>query len=669
MDKPMPGLRIILISLLIGCTCALHGQSPLDSMRRAVLTAVPDTNKVILLLQLGDSLHDHEPKVALDHANEALDLAYKLNWHPLTARIEEMIGYTHNQLNNYSEALVHLHRSIPLHQANGDSMRAAEINWYLSGTYTSAGDTARARIHMRRYLQHAVATKSAEHIASAYRGLGHSFGPTDPQRALQYHRKALFTAEQAQETAEICLARASLAGQWAMIGANDSALVQYELALPVARKFRTHWPVMIILIGMSSVLDAVGRYGEAASIRQEALLLAVRHGDKRNESQIHQQIAQRCFETGRIDLALVHFRSSLALAKELKLLSSKTDALRGLLRCHQRNGSRDSAMMYLDLFLVNKDSLERSDQRMELVRLTAQMEYRSRQVADSLVHANEIGRLDDERTIERLRADRNRNRAFAFGGVALMLGLSAMLLWRGLLTRKQLAKRERELHAQQVDELLHQQEIKAFNAMLEGQEKERDRVAKDLHDRLGSMLSAIKMQVGALEGGVQEVRATQETQHRKVERLLDEAVGEVRRISHDMVTTTLSRFGLAKALEDLCDSVRVSGRLAVELQLFGLEQRLERSVEITVYRIVQELVSNVLKHAQARELSISVTRETGRLSVMVTDDGKGFDPAVAGKGIGLQNVRSRAATLGATVQLDSAPGKGSTVSVECPVVE
>jgi len=143
----------------------------------------------------------------------------------------------------------------------------------------------------------------------------------------------------------------------------------------------------------------------------------------------------------------------------------------------------------------------------------------------------------------------------------------------------------------------------------------------------------------------------------------------VRRISHDMVTTTLSRFGLAKAVEDLCDSVRVSGKLGVELQLFGLEHRLERSVEITLYRIVQELVSNVLKHAHATELSIAVTRQPGRLSVMVADDGHGFEPATVEKGIGLQNVRSRAATLGATVQFDSALGRGTTVSVECPVVE
>jgi signal transduction histidine kinase len=92
-------------------------------------------------------------------------------------------------------------------------------------------------------------------------------------------------------------------------------------------------------------------------------------------------------------------------------------------------------------------------------------------------------------------------------------------------------------------------------------------------------------------------------------------------------------------------------------------------VEIATYRIVQELVSNVLKHAKATELSIGVTRAPGRLSVVVSDNGVGFDPGYVSGGIGLSNVRSRATAIGATVQVDSTLGKGTTVSVECPVVE
>ncbi|MBK8950955.1 MAG: tetratricopeptide repeat protein [Flavobacteriales bacterium] len=237
-------------------------------------------------------------------------------------------------------------------------------------------------------------------------------------------------------------------------------------------------------------------------------------------------------------------------------------------------------------------------------------------------------------------------------GAAALLALIALLLYRSMRAQAT-CRKESELHAQRVDELLNQQEIKSINAMMEGQDKERDRVAKDLHDRLGSMLSAIKWQLGELEEDVSEVKSGQVAQYKKVTGMLDDAVGEVRRISHDLVAATLSRFGLAKALEDLRDTVQVNGRLNVELRHHGLDKRLERSMEIMLYRIVQELLSNVLKHANARNVSIDLTRMPGLVSVIVNDDGIGFDPNAVKNGMGLGNVRTRASAFGGSVHIDS----------------
>ena len=254
-------------------------------------------------------------------------------------------------------------------------------------------------------------------------------------------------------------------------------------------------------------------------------------------------------------------------------------------------------------------------------------------------------------------------------GIAAFAALVAGLLWRLARSRRQRLEKEKELHEKAVNELLQKNEITALHAMFEGQEKERDRVARDLHDRVGSMLGNVKMQMEVLEERMDTDQQEREGQYKKVYGLLVETVGEVRRISHDMVAGTLARFGLEKALEGLCDSVRVTGRLAVELRVFGLENRLERGMEITVYRIVQELVGNALKHAKASELSIDVTRTPGRLSVIVSDNGVGFDTAVPSEGMGLANVRKRVATIGGALTIDSTPGKGTTVSVECAVVE
>lgn len=250
-----------------------------------------------------------------------------------------------------------------------------------------------------------------------------------------------------------------------------------------------------------------------------------------------------------------------------------------------------------------------------------------------------------------------------------LLAVITFLLYRTMRTRQRLANKEKELHNEKIDQLLSQQEMKSINAMLEGQEQERARVSKELHDHVGHLLGTIKHQLGQLEEQVADVKSEQTVQYRKVTGLLDNAAGALRRISHDMAAATLNRFGLEKALKDLRDTIHINGRLQVELNTFGLEHPLERGVEIAVYRIIQEAVSNVLKHSQANEMSIAVTHAPGRMSVLVSDNGKGFDTDQASHGVGLANIRSRAAALGAKVQIDSMPGKGTTVSVECPVVE
>lgn len=393
----------------------------------------------------------------------------------------------------------------------------------------------------------------------------------------------------------------------------------------------------------------------------KALALADAIGDERAATEARIDLAYAYWGVGRREEAIDGLQKALVWAARTGNLGRQRDLEWELSEWYRESGRTDEALRYLADHAAHADSLAR-------MRFAAE-------VAASEVRFNaalkERRIIAQQQALQLAEAEQRRKRIQRDLSIVLSAALLvvAILLWRGLRIRRRLAERARQVHRQQVDELMHQQEMKAINAMLEGQEKERDRVARDLHDRLGSMLSAIKMQVGSLEERVTEVRKDQQDQYGKVSSLLDEAVGEVRRISHDLVSTSLSRFGLERALQDLCDSIRVSGRLEVELTTFGLEQRLERSVEIVVYRIVQELVSNALKHARATEIGVSVTRQTGRLSVMVSDDGAGFDPSTVQAGMGLGNVQGRAASIGGTVRIDSALGRGTTVSVECPVLE
>jgi len=509
-----------------------------------------------------------------------------------------------------------------------------------------------------RALKESRAVGHAEGICRALVGLGNVYYYQEQDSAaLHYYNQAFNEARKGSDTGLLVSALLNIGASLSYTASPDSAIALYRTVLDTA-SYRSLGPRFRadLLSNMASMHSDMERHGQAAALIDSALAIYASLNDTASMAQTHLfkatalwHLGQR--EAGLAEAKLAHARTRSADLKA-KAARKAADYLRDL-------GRMSESFAYLDEYATLADSLARSRYSKGIAGAqvqfeTAEKERRIAEQEQALALSTAEGR---RRTVQRN----------ALIGATIALALIALLLYRVLRHRHRLARQQKELHDQHVDQLLSQQEIKSINAMLEGQEKERDRMAKDLHDRLGSMLGGIKANMSALEDRVEAMR--QDQQYQKVSRLLDQTVSELRQISHDMAAATLSRFGLEKALKDLRDTLHISGRLQVELNTFGLEQRLERSVEIAVYRIIQELVSNVLKHAKASELSIGVTRAPGRLSVVVSDNGVGFDTAHAGSGMGLGNVRSRAAAIGATVQIDSTPGKGTTVSVECPVVE
>ncbi|WP_162819701.1 sensor histidine kinase [Kordia sp. SMS9] len=229
------------------------------------------------------------------------------------------------------------------------------------------------------------------------------------------------------------------------------------------------------------------------------------------------------------------------------------------------------------------------------------------------------------------------------------------------------AQLERELQEKKLEEMLQEQERKAINSMVSGQEEERARIAKDLHDRLGSMLSVVKIHYKSVEDDLEKIKKETKSQYEKANQLLDEACETVRKIAHNMVSGTLTKFGLLPALKELKQKIEETKTIKVELLAHGLDNRLGNSTEIQLYRVVQELLNNVLKHANATEVTIQLLKRENELNIMVTDNGIGFDTQeILYEGMGLRSVKARIVEMGGRVLIDSNKGNGTTVTVEIP---
>jgi two-component system, NarL family, sensor kinase len=251
-----------------------------------------------------------------------------------------------------------------------------------------------------------------------------------------------------------------------------------------------------------------------------------------------------------------------------------------------------------------------------------------------------------------------------------LLGIVSLFIIWSLYQSKKIAKRDHLIYQQEVDALLKSQEIQNIDTMLEVQSDERVRIALELHDRLGSVLSAIKLNFSSMEEHFGSQNKPAEMRFGIVKNLIDEATSEVRKISHDMASGVLAKFGLLHAIEHLKDALEVSGKIKINLFLHGMDERLNGSQEIVLYRILQELISNALKHGIADVIDLHLIKENGKVSLIVEDNGTGFDNAelAHSDGLGIANIRKRIESVGGSFNIDSNHKSGTTVILELPII-
>ncbi len=247
---------------------------------------------------------------------------------------------------------------------------------------------------------------------------------------------------------------------------------------------------------------------------------------------------------------------------------------------------------------------------------------------------------------------------------AILLSLLGLYQYRNYKQKRKLTENQKQLKDQEIAQLLKEKELKNMDALFEGREEERKRIGRDLHDRLGSMLSTVKLHFSAIETRIDDLKKDNQTQYNKATALLDEAVGEVRKIAHDLVSGTLVNNGLSAALFEMKNTIEETGKLKVNIFETGNINNKDIEFEIAIYRIVQELISNVMKHANASKVDIYLTQTETDFTLIVEDNGKGFDTKAQANGIGMANIKQRVEKLGGTLSIDTKPSKGTSVIVE-----
>jgi len=260
----------------------------------------------------------------------------------------------------------------------------------------------------------------------------------------------------------------------------------------------------------------------------------------------------------------------------------------------------------------------------------------------------------------------------------LVLLLLAFIIVRNIsLKRKNEAHRrelaENELQIQKLEsektkaELERQATELQIKAMVATQEQERKRISRDLHDDVGTKLSALNLYLSSLSEKAtainnDEIRSLAQSS----KQFIKEAMYDVRQLLLNLSPTVLEEFGYITAVEGLVNKINETKQIRFDLIVFGINHRLKKDYELALYRITQELINNVLKHAEAKHVSLQIGQRDGKIILMMEDDGKGFDLSAHKDGYGLNNLDARTKLMQGTMTIDSQPGKGTSVLVEVP---
>jgi signal transduction histidine kinase len=349
--------------------------------------------------------------------------------------------------------------------------------------------------------------------------------------------------------------------------------------------------------------------------------------------------------------ARTYLDSAYVLVKENNFIHQLKNFYQNRYLLEKEQGDFSRAIIYLDSFNVLKDSLQQLTDADRIEFLDAKYQAGKKEA--------EINQLQSDKEIQRLNIQKKNSLNYILIAAGLIILLISLLVYRNF-------KQKQKLQQQRISELEIQQQLTATESVLKGEEQERTRLAKDLHDGLGGMLSGIKYSFNTMKGNLIMTPENNLAFERSMD-MLDSSIKEMRRVAHNMMPESLVKFGLDTALQDFCNDIDQSGALQVNYQSIGIKDAvIEQLTSITIYRIVQELINNTIKHARATTAIVQLSKTNNVISITVEDDGKGFSPVIleGTQGIGWNNIKSRIEYLKGKVDVRSSDGEGTSVHIE-----
>ena len=430
----------------------------------------------------------------------------------------------------------------------------------------------------------------------------------------------------------------------------DSALVYLNEALKLARlKNTSQQAILFGEIGRNHVKRK--EYKTAINYFSKSLTYSDLINDKKNKVSVLFDISTQYILQKKLDSSIIYSNKALNLAKEVGDQSYIKASFLNLYEAYKELGNTKKALQYLEEsnnedLMINEVLKNRNLQEFEIKQV---------RLKDSLTNVN-------NKLIREFNHQREKTKLITFWIISLLsVAFIAFIIYKNIKRKQLQAEQEKEIELQKKEKLLKDIELSTIDAMIEGQEKERQTIANDLHDDLGAVMTTLKLNINALkEKNSPELLET-------TNKLIDSAYNKIRGVAHVKNSGVIGKKGLLVAIQNMAEKITETNQLDIHVIDHGLEDRLENSLELTLFRIIQELITNIIKHAQASEVNIHLTNHKNSLNIMVEDNGIGFNVKKVKTGIGIKNIEKRINHLNGTLTIDSETNKGTTIIIDVPL--
>lgn len=660
-----------------------------------------DSVKVSYLNELAWLYRNSQPDSALMFAQTAMSIAKRNDFNHEQATSLNRIGEAQKNKGEYNEAVKTFNKALNIEREIGHNYGIARASGQLTILYRMTGQTEKAFdvgkkcIDLYKELNNQPALANAyDRYATLHRYQGNL------DSAIKFVYSALNIREELNDTVNLIYSFMNLSHLYIELENFDKALeynlkakemsvrlndlsrlaeiytttgviyqnlkqydtaVSYNLkSIDIKQSFDKNFATSTNYHNLGNCYTQLGEYAKAIQCYNRSVELQETSNKIERLATTYNNLGNLHFIQKNYKKSLSYYKKGLEIAKINNDKLITLELYHNLYKVLSITNKLENAIAFGNQYIALRDSIEKDYRNTINLKERYEEERRRNQLLEKDNVINEI----------RLRRKNILVVSLTIGLFLVLLLFFAFFYNNRLKQRTLLAEKNNHLNEKKISRLLKDLEIKSMSALLQGQEGERKRIAQDLHDRLGSMLAMVKVHFKSVEENIESVKENNRLIYSKANNLLDEACEEVRKISNDLVSGVLNKFGLLPALNDLKNSIVETGQLKIDVFNFGFdENRLDYDIEINLYRIIQELISNILKHSKASEVSIQLLKKDNRLNVVVEDNGIGFNVSElnSSKGMGLKNIESRVDSLHGKYDIDSGKGAGTTITIDIPL--